>query len=150
MQISIEEINGEQKQPLLESLRILQNEIFTHAKWTTNGFEKFFANDKRSPLCFVVLADGEPVGFIMGRISKENKFTVELFGVSNKMRGEGIGKMLMTKFLEKAISREKEIIVHFRSANPVQKFYEKIGFANLKICGKYKNGEDKCEMSISF
>jgi ribosomal protein S18 acetylase RimI-like enzyme len=83
----------------------------------------------------------------MGRFSKENKFTVELFGVSNKMRGEGIGKMLMEKLLGKLDSKE-EVIVHFRASNSVQKFYEKFGFGNLRICGKYKNGEDKREMSV--
>ena len=88
--------------------------------------------------------DDATVGYMFVQYAYDEAHILNL-GVREKFRGQGIGKLLLERFLERAKKRGAKIsFLEVRMGNRVaQKLYFDRGFAPLTIRKKYyPNGED--------
>jgi predicted GNAT family N-acyltransferase len=75
----------------------------------------------------VAYSDGEPVGTVRMRYIETNVAKIERFAVKSKVRGQGIGKLIMEKALEHLKSKNiREVVLD--SQYHAKGFYEKFGF----------------------
>ncbi len=85
----------------------------------------------RGGIFLVAIKDKKVVGFIMGEKLLGTAVMVWMMGVTTKLRGQGIGKMLMNAFHQQCAKQGKDIFVAYGYAkNPVIiKMLKKYGFS---------------------
>lgn len=75
----------------------------------------------------VAYSDDEAVGTVRMRYIEPDVAKIERFAVKSKMRGQGIGKLIMQKALEHLKSKNiREVVLD--SQSHAKGFYEKFGF----------------------
>jgi predicted GNAT family N-acyltransferase len=136
---------------LLAEIKNMHDKAFPLSGWHTGYVEEFFLQQVRMPILATLEKDGMVCGFVMGKMLKEkNEFLIHSFLVVENMRGNGLGKELMQKTLNFVVkyTQVESVRVRFRESNSVGKFYAKMGFTDLNVCGKYKNGEQKLSLHL--
>lgn len=131
----------------------LHNQSFPDSTWDSNDFEVFFADKSLRPICTTIKSGDETIGLAIGRLSFNDisRLNLSALSVSRRHQGNGHGEDLVKKFFHAAldITSMEKIFLHFRNSNKsVKKFYDRFGFKNHTICGKYSDGEKKHYMDI--
>lgn len=152
MRVYFKTLKQEDCKKLLAQMVTLHNGIFVNSQWKEKSFEIFFLEKERAPVCIAMFMKKILRGFALGRKEKNsNVFVFEILVVDYGFRRGGIGNKLVKRFLKEVQKKEAvKVKVHFRKINDLKNFYLKFGFKDFKICGKYMNGEDKCEMILDM
>ena len=110
----------------------------TAAQWDAAEYEKLLAADVVIPRTTLVIEQsGKPAGFLVGK-SIGDEWEVENIAVAQQMQHRGLGKSLLSEFLE-LVRRQKgrQIFLEVRESNlAARALYRKCGF---KEAGRRKN-----------
>ncbi len=127
---------------------------FSPHHWNKKYFNQFTKDNQRQSLILVAETNSNNLaGLILGRRDKNNKyfFNLSIIVVDFKYRKKGIATKLMKELISNlSKGKTKKIIIHFREKNNLKNFYQKFGFCNFKIIGKYNNGDNKCFMELKI
>ena len=98
------------------------------------------------PNGFLVIEDmGRIVGFLFGIMSSEVESRILMLAVKREYRNQGIGTMLLNRFLMEGANRGVRLItLEVRASNLSGiRFYQSLGFMMTgRIPNYYSNGED--------
>ena len=98
------------------------------------------------PNGFLVIEEmGRIVGFLFGVMSSEVECRVLMLAVKKEYRNQGIGTMLLNRFLMEGANRGVQMIsLEVRASNLSGiRFYQRLGFMMTgRIPNYYSNGED--------
>lgn len=125
-----------EKEEWLSKLAALDARIFPHAPWGKASFLQNAAHDYDTLL---LCADGERLlGYALLRCLDAAE--VLLIGVDAAARGNGLGKALLLKLLEKAPA-DTAVFLEVRKSNlPARRLYASCGFSENGLRkGYYKN-----------
>lgn len=90
--------------------RDIQDILYPDQPWTQEDFESF--GKKRNAIGYVIEYDGEPVGFITYTLYKLH-LEIANFGIHPLCRGKGLGRMLMTRIINKLCPERRTSIMMY-------------------------------------
>lgn len=84
----------------------------------------------------VIMRDGAPIGEL---ITAELPGELRLVDISllPEYRGQGVGTLLVTGFVERARATQKPVVLHVEMNNPARRLYERFGFVIEEEVGVY-------------
>jgi ribosomal-protein-alanine N-acetyltransferase len=101
---------------------------------------------------FIVIEDmGQIVGFVFGIMVSRVEARVLMLAVRNGLRGKGLGRFLMTQFVQECTKKGVKVIsLEVRERNfSAKRFYDKLGFSTVgKIEKYYSDGENGIAMQL--
>jgi [ribosomal protein S18]-alanine N-acetyltransferase len=104
------------------------------------------------PNGFLVIEDmGRLVGFLFGIMSSEVESRVLMLAVKREHRNQGIGTMLLNRFLLECANRGVHLVcLEVRASNlSAIRFYQRLGFMmTSRIPSYYSNGEDGYSLKL--
>jgi len=95
--------------------------------------------DHRSTLNFVVEADGQVVGFLLGGIRQARRMVplagwIDMMGIQRDCQRKGFGRMLVEAFIQECEKSGAVIEVSIkRNDKPLKKFFAKMGFKDSDL-----------------
>ena len=135
---------SEIKKPLfVQDLVEIENECFTHNKFSEKMFEEELALKTRN--YFVTYYKGKPIGY-MGLMIVENELCLLKIAVLPEFRRLGLAKKLIDKALQ--IKNEKNLDIFYLEVNSKNlgaiSFYESLGFKVKHERKNYYENGDSC------
>ncbi len=99
----------------------------------------------------VAVQNGEVVGFLGAVIAEEKEARILIFAVDSRVRGQGIGSLLLKRFLARcSMEGVRLVTLEVRVSNSIAiHFYKKSGFQVVeRLNNYYSNGEAGYRMAI--
>jgi RimJ/RimL family protein N-acetyltransferase len=85
---------------------------------------------------FIIEQDGKPVGRLYFDRSAEEISIVDIT-LAPKMRGAGLGSLLLQEILDEAAGSGKAVVIHVEHFNPAMRLYLRLGFRHVATNGVY-------------
>ncbi|MEG0730560.1 MAG: ribosomal protein S18-alanine N-acetyltransferase [Cetobacterium sp.] len=132
------EIERLKKDENLLNLVELENEIFLKSSYTLEQLKDMILDDNY--IIYIYKLEKEIVGYLILHDSFD-VYEIMKIGTKNSSRGLGIGRNLISKYLDEY---NKDLFLEVRESNSVARnFYKKLNFKEVGIRKKYYSDNDE-------
>ena len=124
----------------VESIFQLQQQAFTHEKWTKDVIAADLVDDQK--VYFVYEKQGKIVGFVSFLLAVETADILQIV-VAPMCQHQGIGQSLLKYgFAYLKDQKIQKVFLEVRQHNSAREFYQKVGFVYLNTRKNYYGTED--------